>query len=243
MREMILNTVETRRFYSNNFLVPMEVEFHKHPPWADSVSAGYEINVDNVQGIHLIRLASRIVTTGSALPPISIFESHLVPIALSFHDVMRLAVALAAFGRFPTAPSYGSGDGDITKIIELVRSTLENEYVNLNFRYGSHRVAEEDNIETVTQHLTGYSIALSSSADLSFLKFVEVLDKKQRIFSYPNAGHTLLGASAFGSAYQLAIAANPVFAIEVALAGSVSYLVLKFGAAIGKKLDEIIEKW
>ena len=237
MDEINISTVETRRFSSPAFLASVEVEFHRRALWLDSF---YPARSEQVEGSVLARVVARAAVTGALTPPLVLFERSGMPVVLDYRDTVDVALAVASIGRMPPEGDYPDGI-TILRLRETLESSLGLKLSHLALR-GRHREADEAKIELVAGQLSDYSIPVSHSPELSFAKFAELLAKNRRIWGFTFGADTLLGTTALASAYQLAISANPILAIELAAAGATAYLVLKFGAAVGKRIEELVRR-
>lgn len=192
-----------------------------------------------VEGYTLTRLTARIALTGAMLPPLSMFEGPGQPTILYRNDVFSLALAIAQFGTIPKDYS----DRDRYAAFEsVVQRSIGQQPIYVDLPRGNRWLQVEDRVESLSQHLGEYSIALAGSPELSFQKFIELVGRNKRIFGFASGANTLLGATALASAYQVVLG-QPLLAIELATAGAAAYVVIKFGAAVGRKVEHIVGSW
>lgn len=243
MNEFLIETVECRRFDSSEFATPIELEFHRNPRWSDLLRTGRTLLVSDeaVAGHALIRLTARIALTGAMLPPLSILRGREEPVLLDDNDVFSLSLAIAKFGPVPATEDYTAGSRYL-ELRSVVERSLGVQHIHLGIRENERWSRVEGRIESLSRQLGEYSIALSESPELSFQKFVELISRNKRIFGLASSTNTLLSATALGSAYQVVLG-QPVLAVELAAAGASAYIVLKFGAAVGKKIEQIVGRW
>lgn len=243
MSKYQIETVESRRFDISGAVSLIEVEFHKEPWWAvklESISiASREPLVD---GLALARYSARIALTGSALPAITIMQGPGEPTPLTPPDLLDLAMLVASFGRLPTETDYSEGSRYLA-LRAAIEQRLDLQHIHLGVRGGERQMELENAVEQIALRLAEHSLPISQSPDLGFLKFVELIKKGERIFTFSAGADALLGSSALASAYQLAMLSNPVIAVQLAAGGAIAYVVLKFGEAVGKKVEQLIEKW
>jgi hypothetical protein len=238
MSEFSIETVECRRFDSSEFATPIELEFHRSPRWAESMQRG-RISNETVAGDALTRLAARTALTGSMLPPLSIFRGPGEPVSLDHIDVFSLSLEIAKFGPVPTTEDYTPGSGYL-ELRSVVERSLGIQHIRLGLRGGERWSQVEERVELLSKQLGAYSVALSGSPTLELQKFAQLISKNQKIFAFANAENTLLGATAVGSAYQVVVVGDPVLAVQLAMGGASCYVVLKFGAAVGKTMERIV---
>jgi hypothetical protein len=235
-----IKTVESRRFEISEAVSLIEVEFYKDPVWAAELEFASIAPSDLcLDGLALARYAARIALTGSALPQILIMTSQ-GPAILSHSDLVDLVLLVASFGPMPTENDYSKGSRYLA-LRDAIEQRLELENIDLQVRGGERQIKLESDIEQLAARLAQYPLAFSQSPELGFLPFVEFINRRKRIFTFRKGLDTLLAAGALGSAYHLSYNSNPVIAIEVALGTATSYLVLKCGSAIGKKIDQLIQ--
>jgi len=240
-----IDTIEIRQFVSPLFKAPIEVEFHRNPPWKEMLSYAttFSTKEKQIDGAAILHLAARTAITGLTVPPISIFQHPGEHVLLDEQDIFDLSITIAKFSAehdgIPTSDDHSDAYLSLRSKIEDV---LGLQHTHLGIRSSKRRESEERQIEAVAHQLGEHAIAFSSSPDLSFQKFIEIVGKNRNVFGFSASADVLLGSSALSSAYQLAIAANPVLAIELASAGASAYMILKFGAAVGKKVEQLIRK-
>ncbi len=243
MNDYQIKTVESRRFDITGAVSPIEVEFHKEPRWAVELGdIGIVSRESLVDGLALARYSSRTALTGSALPAMTIMQPPGEPAPLAPSDLLDLSLLVASFGRMPTEMDYSDGSRYLA-LRAAIEARLGLQHIHLGIRGGERQIELETAVEQVAMRLAEHSLAFSQSPDLGFLKFVDLIKKGGRVFTFSAGADTLLGASALASAYQLAMLSNPVVAIQLAAGGAAAYVVLKFGRAVGKKIDHLIQKW
>lgn len=243
MNEYQIKTVESRRFDIAGAVSPIEVEFHKEPQWASALDGvGIVSRESMVDGLALARYSSRTALTGSALPAITIMQGPGEPAPLAPSDLLDLSFLVASFGRIPTKTDYSDGSRYLA-LRTAIEARLGLQHIQLGVRGGERQIELETAVEQVAMRLAEHSLAFSQSPELGFLKFVELIKKGGRVFTFSAGADTLLGATALASAYQLAMFSNPVIAVQLAAGGAAAYVVLKFGGAVGKKVEQLIQKW
>jgi hypothetical protein len=238
-----IRTVESRRFDITGAVFPIEVEFHKEPRWAAELE---EISIASreplVDGLALARYSARVALTGSALPALTIMSAPGEPTPLTTPDLLDLAFLVAAFGRVPTEEDYSEGSRYLAFRAAIERR-LELKHIHLAVRGGERQIELENAVEEIALRLAEHSLAFSKSPEIGFARFIDVISKNSKIFSFRQGTDILLGATALGSAYQLAIMSSPVVAVQLAAGGASAYLVLKFGRAVGNKVEQLIQNW
>lgn len=240
--EIDLSTTEIRLFESPRLAVPFEVEVHRNTNVVQSLlrGLGQPATEHELEPRHILRLVARIALTGQMLPPLSVLGSPGVSVPLTEHDILRLGLALSKLEKFPTEKEYEKGSPYL-ELRSVVENILEVSHTDLVIRGGKAREQEEFEIKSLSSALAEYQLPYSMSPDLSFSSFVDLLSKNKKVFAFPQSANYLLGSSAIAAAYQIAIVGNPIVAIQLAGAGAVAYVVIKFGAAIGKRIDRIFE--
>lgn len=242
MSDYQIRTVESRRFDIVGGVAPFEVEFHKQLPWAAELESIPSVSGEPLaDGLALARYSVRIALTGSALPPITIMIGPGEPAPLAPADLHDLAFLIASFGPMPSEVDYS----DASRYL-LLRAAIEERlgltHIHLGLRGGRRQRELEDAIEQIAPTLADYSLAFAQSPEIGLLKFAELIQRGGRIFTFSGGADRLLGGAAVVSAYQLATGA-PVLAIQLAAGGAAAYVVLKFGHAVGRKVEQLIEKW
>jgi hypothetical protein len=238
-----IKTVESRRFDVSGGVSPIEVEFHKEPRWrAELEGISIASREPLVDGLALARYSARIALTGSALPAITIMQGPGEHAPLAPPDLLDLAFLVASFGRLPTEMDYSEGSRYLA-LRAAIEQRLDLQHIHLGVRGGERQMELESAVEQIALRLAEHSLAFSQSPELGFLKFAELIKKGGRIFTFSAGADALLGASALASAYQLAMLSNPVIAVQLAAGGATAYVVLKFGGAVGRKVEQLIQKW
>jgi hypothetical protein len=241
MEEFSLRSTEIRRFESPEFAVPFEVECSQDDDVVERISSqfGKPVFADELAAEHVMRLISRLALTGNPIPPLGIASGPGGVLPLDMNDIFRLGLSLSGLEKFPTRQEYDDGSAYL-RARAIVEGSLNVSHIHLEIREGEEREAAENAIVSLSQLLGSYEIAYGRSPQLGFVKFVELLEKNRKVFAFPAAGNLLLGTTAIGAAYQIAILANPVLAIQLAAGGAAAYVLIKFGAAVGKRLDKLM---
>lgn len=239
MNEFEISTIETRQFRSPQIAVPFEVQSEDNGKVIEGLSSflGEPVIHRELEAEHILRLVSRIAVTGEILPPFSV-NRPFGTISLNTRDVFRLGLDLSRFERFPTSreSQEGSEYSEYLAVRQRVEEILELKHIDLEIREGKRRDQEEERISAFSKTIANYQISHARSPELGFETFVQLLKNNKGVFAFPASGNMLLGASALGAAYQIAIMANPVLAIQLATGGGVAYVILRFGAAMGQEM-------
>lgn len=239
MNEFEISTIETRRFSSPHLAIPFEVQSETSEKIIESLSSilGEPVIHRELEAEHILRLVSRIAVTGELFPPLSVNRGE-GPVPLSARDALRLGLDLSRFERFPTTQDYEEGS-EYRAVRDRIEEILELEHIHLEIRGGGRREQEEERIMAFNKTIADYQIAYSMSPQLGFAPFIELLKKNKGVFAFPKSGNLLLGASALGAAYQIAIMTNPILAIQLAAGGAAAFVILSFGAAMGQEMKHL----